>query len=153
MINVKFSVPTYQANSWGRLSEQGEVQISSDVDSLSTEYPVIKAQVDALLKESGAENRLILDIEALEAKREKMQRDLEILTDNINLAKKQLRRLENFLKRLGIDSKAYTYNLHISNDLALNTATDGSSDDAVEVEVDPIPFDSLKGEDTNPHEF
>jgi hypothetical protein len=65
---------------------------------------------------------LILDIEALEAKREKMQRDLDILTDNINLAKKQLRRLENFLKRLGIDSKAYTYNLHISNDLALRAA-------------------------------
>jgi len=86
VFNVKFSIPTYQANSWGRLSEQGRVEISSDLDSLSTEYPVMKAQVDALLKKAGAENRLILDIEALEAKREKVQSEFDILTEKTNFA-------------------------------------------------------------------
>jgi hypothetical protein len=138
MFNVKISIPTYQANSWGRLSEQGEVQISSDVDTLSTEYPVVKAQVDALLKEAGAENRLILDMEALEAKRGKQQSELDILQDRTNLAKKQLRRLENFLKRLGIDPVAHTYTLHISDDVALNAANSDDSGNVVEAQVAPI---------------
>jgi hypothetical protein len=43
MFNVKISVPTYKANSWGQLDKQGEVQISADVDSLSQEYPVMNA--------------------------------------------------------------------------------------------------------------
>jgi hypothetical protein len=60
MFNVKISVPTYQASSWGQLDKQGEVQISADVDSLSQEYPVMKAQIDELLKEASAENRLSL---------------------------------------------------------------------------------------------
>jgi len=138
MFNVKISIPTYQANSWGRLSEQGQVEISSDLDSLSTEYPVMKAQVDALLKEAGAENRLILDIEALETKREKVQSELDTLREHTNVAKKQLRRLENFLKRLGIDPTAHTYTLHISDDVALGSANSDESDNLVEAHVSPI---------------
>lgn len=143
MFNVKISIPTYEANSWGRLDKQGEVQISADVDSLSQEYSVMKAQVDQLLKEVGAENRLIVDLEALEAKYENKQRSLDILEDKINLATQQLRRLENFLKRLGIDPGVYTYKLTISDDVALNAAnTDDSGEVVVEAEVDTLPFDS-----------
>ena len=141
MFNVKISIPTYQVGSLGRLSQQGEIELSSEVNSLSEEYPVMKAQVDALLKEVGAENRLILDVEALEAKREKMQCNLDRLQDNLECAQKQLRRLENFLKRLGIDPKAHTYSLIINEDIALAATTDDAADVVVEAEVDPLPFD------------
>jgi chromosome segregation ATPase len=153
MLNVKISVPTYKANSWGRLDQKGEVEISSEVNSLSEEYPRIKAQVDELLEKANAENRLILDLESLETALEKKQNTLDDLQDKIEQARHQLRLLENFLKRLGIDPRAYTYTLNISDDLALKTATNEDSDNvAVEVEVDPIPFDSLGG-DNNAHEF
>ena len=149
-INVKISVPTYQANSWGQLDKQGEVQISADVDSLSQEYPRIKSQIDELLKEASAENRLILDLKDLERKCENKQRSLNILQDKINVARKQLRRMEDFLKRLGIDPASYT--LMISEDIALKAAaTDESDDVVVEAKVDPIPFDLEV--DNNSHEF
>jgi hypothetical protein len=138
MFNVKISIPTYQADSSRRFYEQGRVEISSDVDNLSTEYPVIKAQVDALLKGAGAENRLMLDVEALETKRKKVQSDLDTLIKHTNLAKKQLGRLENFLKRLGIDPIVHTYTLHISDDVALGAANSDDSDNLVEAEFSPI---------------
>jgi hypothetical protein len=63
-------------------------------------------------------------------------------------------RRQNFLKRLGIDPRAYTYTLNISDDLALKAATTDNSSDVdvvVEAEADPIPFNS--GVDNNSHEF
>lgn len=150
MFNVKISVPTYQSNSWGQLDKQGEVQISADVDSLSQQYPLMKAQIDELLKDASAENRLILDLKELERKCENKQRSLDILKDKINVARQQLRRMEDFLKRLGIDPASYT--LIIDEKVALNAATTDELDDVVvEAEVDPIPFDS--GADNNSHEF
>jgi len=150
MFNVKITLPTYQSNSWGQLDKQGEVQISADVDSLSQEYPVMKAQIDELLKEANAENRLVLDLKDLERKCENKQRSFNILQDKINVARQQLRRMENFLKRLGIDPASYT--LIIDEKVALNAATtDESGDVVVEAEVDPIPFDL--GVDNNSHEF
>jgi hypothetical protein len=152
MFNVKISVPTYQANSWGQLDKQGEVQISADVDSLSQEYPVMKAQIDELLKEASAENRLVLDLKDLERKCENRQRSLNILQDKINVARKQLRRMEDFLKRLGIDPASYT--LMISEDIALKAAATNESDDVVvDAEVDPIPFNCSDDDDDNSHEF
>jgi chromosome segregation ATPase len=152
MFNVTISIPAYKSNGWGRLDKQGEVQISSEVNSLSEEYPRIKAQVDELLEKANAENRLILDFESLQAAREKEQNTLDDLEDKIEQARHQLRLLENFLKRLGIDPRAYTYTLNISDDLALKATNDESNDVAVEVEVDQIPFDSA-GVDNNPHKF
>jgi len=150
MFNVKITLPTYQSNSWGQLEKQGEVQISADVDSLSQEYPVMKAQIDELLKEANAENRLVLDLKDLERKCENKQQSFNILQDKINVARQQLRRMENFLKRLGIDPASYT--LIIDEKVALNAATnDESGDVVVEAEVDPIPFDL--GVDNNSHEF
>jgi chromosome segregation ATPase len=151
MFNVKISVPTYQANSWGQLDKQGEVQISADVDSLSQEYPVMKAQIDELLKEANAENRLVLDLKELERKCENKQRSLDILQNKINIARQQLRRLETFLKRLGIDPTSYT--LIVDEKVALRTATTDDSGEVVPVEeeVDSIPFE--RSTDEQSHEF
>lgn len=151
MFKVKVSIPAYRANSWGRLDKHGELEISSDVNSLSEEYPLIKAQVDELLEKANAENRLVLDLEAVKLECEKSQDTLEDLQDKIKQARHQLGLLENFLKRLGIDPRAYTYTLNISDDLALKAANNDESGDIVEAEVDPIPFDSEA--DSNSHEF
>lgn len=141
MLNVKISIPTYQADSSRRFYEQGEIQISSDVDNLSAEYPIIKAQLDEMLRALNAENRLILDVEALEAKREKVQSEVHLLQNRINVAKKQLRRVEKFLTRLGIDPRAYTETLHISDsdDVALEAGNCDDSDNLVEAQVPPHP--------------
>jgi hypothetical protein len=151
MFSVKISVPTYKANSWGQLDKQGEVQISADVDSLSQEYPVMKAQIDELLREASAENRLALDLTALEPKCEHKQKSLNILEDKINVARQQLRPMEAFLKRLGIDPTSYR--LIIDEKVALREATTADSGEvvAVEAEVDPIPFDL--GTDEPSYEF
>ena len=151
MFNVKISVPTYQANSWGQLDKQGEVQISADADSLSQEYPVMKAQIDELLKEANAENRLVLDLKELERKCENRQRSLDILQDKINIARQQLRRLETFLKRLGIDPTSYT--LIVDEKVALRAATTDDSGEvvAVEAEVDSTSFE--RNTDEQSHEF
>ncbi len=109
----------------------------------------MKAQIDELLKEASAENRLVLDLKELERKCENKQRSLDILQDKINVARQQLRRMEDFLKRLGINPASYT--LMIDEKVALNAATADSSGDVVEAEVDPIPLDS--GADNNLHEF
>jgi chromosome segregation ATPase len=108
MFNVKICVPTYKVNSWGQLDKQGEVQISADVDSLSQEYPVMKAQIDELLRKASAENSLVLDLKELDHKCEQRQKSLNILQDKINVARQQLRRMEDFLKRLGIAPASYT---------------------------------------------
>jgi hypothetical protein len=151
MFNVKISVPTYQANSWGQLDKQGEVQISADVDSLSQEYPVMKAQIDELLKEANAENRLVLDLKELERKCENRQRSLDILQKKISIARQQLRRVETFLKRLGIDPTSYT--LIVDEKVALREATTDDSGEvvAVEAEVDSTSFE--RNTDEQSHEF
>jgi ferritin-like metal-binding protein YciE len=111
----------------------------------------MKAQIDELLKEASAENRLVLDLKELERKCENKQRSLNILQDKINIARQQLRRMEDFLKRLGIDPASYT--LMISEDIALKAAATNESDDVVvEAEVDPIPFNCLD-DDEDSHEF
>jgi hypothetical protein len=151
MINVTISVPTYKVNSWGQLDKQGEVQISANVDSLSQEYLVMKAQIDELLKEVSAENRLVLNLQELEDKCERRQKSLNLLQDKINVARQQLRRMEAFLKRLGIDPTSYT--LIVDEKVALREATTDDSGEvvAVESEVDPIPFD--RGTDQSSYEF
>jgi|SRR4028119_269150 hypothetical protein len=151
MFNVKISVPTYKVNSWGQLDKQGEVQISADLESLSQEYPVMKAQIDELLREASAENSLVLDLKELDRKCEQRQKSLNILQDKINVARQQLRRMEDFLKPLGIDPASYT--LIIDEKVALREATTDDSGEvvAVEVEVDPVPFD--RGTDQQSHEF
>jgi chromosome segregation ATPase len=111
----------------------------------------MKAQIDELLKEANAENRLVLDLKELERKCENKQRSLDILQDKINMARQQLRRLETFLKRLGIDPTSYT--LIVDEKVALRAATTDDSGEvvAVEAEVDSIPFE--RSTDEQSHEF
>jgi hypothetical protein len=92
MLNLKLSVPTYKVDSWKQLDTQGTLEISSEVDSLSEGYASIKAQVDELLTQASAENRLVLDLKDLESQRQNKQQSLHFLQNKINIATQQLRR-------------------------------------------------------------
>jgi seryl-tRNA synthetase len=151
MFNIKISIPTYKANSWGQLDKQGELQISSETYSLSDGYAAVKVQVDELLAQANAENQIVVNLQKLGNEIDRREATLRTLNDKIQTARVQLQRLEKFLKRLGINPAGYS--LDISNH-ALESATDGETEEsvAVEAEVDPIPFDSADS-GNYPHEF
>ena len=141
MINIKISVPTYKSNSWGQLDKHGEVQISSDVDSLSSGYFLLKTQIDELLSQANAENQIVLDLQKLGSEVDSRRQDtLRNLNQKIDVAKSQLQRLEKFLRRLGIDPTSY--HLDINSAFLDSVTVDEPESVYVEAEVDPIPFDS-----------
>ena len=140
MINIKISVPTYKSNSWGQLDKHGEVEINSDVDSLSGGYFLLKAQIDELLTQVNAENQMVLDFQKLDSEVDRRKNTLRNLNQKIDVAKSQLQRLEKFLRRLGIDPTSYHLDI---NSVVLDAAVDESEETfIVEAEVDPILFDS-----------
>ncbi len=140
MINIKISVPTYKSNSWGQFDKQGEVEINSDVDSLSGGYFLLKAQIDELLTQVNAENQMVLDLQKLDSEVDRRKNTLRNLNQKIDVAKAQFQRLEKFLRRLGIDPTSY----HLDINKVVLDATIDQLDETfvVEAEVDPIPFDS-----------
>jgi chromosome segregation ATPase len=150
---IKISVPTYTANSWGQLDKQGEIEVSAEVDSLSEGYTALKTQIDELLTQTNAENKIVTDIQIINSQIDRRKKILRDLDEKTERAKAQLQRLEKFLRRLGINPTDYS--LEISTNPALDAATDKSEEVvAVEAEVDPIPFSQASaGSDNNPHEF
>jgi hypothetical protein len=132
MFSLKINIPTYKSNSWGQLEKHGDLQVSSNVDSLS----------------DGYENQIVIDLHQLVSEIDSRQTTLRHLNQKIEVAKAQLQKLEIFLRRLGIDPTSYS--LDISSNPALDAAImDEPEAVAAEVEVDPIPFDS----EGHSHEF
>lgn len=150
MFNVKISVPTYRLNTWGHLDKQGEVELSAEVDALSDGYAALKEQVDELLAQVKAENRVVTELGTINSEIDKSQKTLRRLNERIDAAKSQLERLEKFLRRLGIDPNSYS--LDINSNPALDAAIDEPAV-AVEVETYPIPFDSETETDSDSSEF
>ncbi|WP_293157766.1 MULTISPECIES: hypothetical protein [unclassified Microcoleus] len=149
MVNIKISIPTYKANSWGQLDKQGEVQISAEVDSLSDGYAALKAQIDELLTQTNAENQIVVNLQKLGNEIDRRESTLRMLNDKIKTARAQMQRLEKFLRRLGINPATYSLDI---NSHALESAGEAEESVEVEAEVDPIPFDPADSDD-HPHEF
>ena len=150
MFSIEFSIPTHKVNSWEQLEKQGEVQISAEVDSLSDGYAALKVQADELLAQANAENRIVVNLQKLGIEIDRRESTLKTLNNKIETARAQLQRLEQFLRRLGINPAAYSLGI---NSHALESAMDETEESvAVEAEVDPIPFDSADSDDY-PHEF
>ena len=151
MFNIRIDIPTYKSNSWGQLEKQGDLQVSANVDSLSDGYAALKVQINELLKQVNAENQIVVDLHKLTAEIDSRQKTLRHLNQKIEVAKAQLQKLEKFLRRLGIDPTSYS--LDISNRVLESAIMDEPGEAvAVEVEIDPIPFDSADS-NNNPHEF
>ncbi|MEG5008279.1 hypothetical protein [Microcoleus sp. B5-D4] len=133
MINVKISVPVYKRDEWGHFDRKSNVEIAADAETFSEAYFFLRAQIDELLQQSGAENTLLLNLSALEKEIANKERTLQHFNKKIEIATNQLQRLQIFLQRLGIDPGSYS--LFIADKLI-------DSGVAVETEVDPIPFNS-----------
>ncbi len=140
MINVKMTAPVFKTNEFGSFERKADIQIAGDFDSFSEGYAFLRTQIDELLKQSQAENTLLLNLHDLEREIANKERTLQHLDKKIETAKNQLQRLQNFLERLGIDPGSYS--------LLIANGPIGSAV-AVEAEVDPIPFDS----EGSSHEF
>ncbi len=141
-INIKLTAPVYIAEEYGTFDRKADIQIAGDFDSFSEGYTFLRTQVDELLKQSNAANTLLLDLQGLESTISSKKKTLDHVNRQIEIAKNQLQRLQNFLERLGIDPGSYS--------LLIANGPIGSAV-AVEAEVDPIPFEPADSD--NPDEF
>ncbi len=151
MTFLKISLPLYKKDKWQRLENDGKIEVSSEVDSLTDGYESLKIQIDNLLAELDGQNRLANDCEKLNDEINEKARVLKNLTRNIEIATAHYEKLRFFQKHFGIDPDAR--HLTFDQELLLQDASDAEEVSNVEVEVDPIPFDSLAGADNNPYEF
>ncbi|MEG4977090.1 hypothetical protein [Microcoleus sp. K4-B3] len=106
MTFLKISVPVYKKNKWENLDRDGKIEVSSDVDNLSEGYQSLKLEIDGLLSELDAQNRLAEEAHALELEIEKKVFTLKGLIKDIEKATQHYESLKFFLQRLGIDPVA-----------------------------------------------
>jgi hypothetical protein len=108
MINLKITAPVYKRDEWGQFDRKVDIQVAADVETFSEGYAFLRAQVDELLQQSDAENQMLLKLHDLEKHIYRREKSLESLNDKIEIANRQLQRLQNFLERLGIDPGSYS---------------------------------------------
>ncbi|MEZ2226880.1 MAG: hypothetical protein ACBR50_11490 [Microcoleus sp.] len=139
MFSLKITLPTYKPNDYNNLCVSGELQVSAEVDTLSDGYAALKNQLDQLLKETQAENQIVVDLKNLQSEIELKKTTLKRVNQDLESAKAQLKRLKKFLSLLGINP--FQYSLEI-DDRVLQAVTLDEEVVSAEAEVDPIPFDS-----------
>jgi len=100
---IKISIPVYKKGNWDTLKKNGTVKVSSDVDNLSEGYKDLKIEIEKLLTEVDAENRLADHASQLENEIEKKSHILKSLVGDIEKATEHYEALKIFLEKLGID--------------------------------------------------
>jgi len=103
MTQLKIVIPVYAKDKWDRLEKRGHVEVHSDVDNLSEGYQDLKIQIDYLLAELNAQNRLAENAEALEKEITQQAFKLKNLLKDIQQATAHYESLQLFLEKLGID--------------------------------------------------
>ena len=103
MTVIKISIPVYKKGNWDTLKKDGTVKVISDVDTLSEGYQLLKVEVEKLLAEVNAENRLAADARQLDKEIEKKACILKDLVRDIEKATEHYNDLKSFLGGLGID--------------------------------------------------
>lgn len=147
MINVKITAPVYKKNEFGYLERKADIQIQGDFDSFSQGYSFLRTQIDELLHEQQAENTLLINRDILQEEIANKEKTLLRINKSIEMAREQFRRLQNFLERLGINPNAYSLTI-------ADKPIESSTSSSVAEVADPIPFDSLRGDDsTDEDEF
>lgn len=139
MTFLKLSIPVYKKDKWQQLEKDGKIEVSSDVDNLSEGYTALKAQIDTLLVELDAQNRLANSIDRLEDEVREKTRQLEALKRNIETASGHYKNLELFLIRLGIDPSAR--DLTFDPEISLNLSSSRVSSVDIEVVSNPHEFE------------
>jgi hypothetical protein len=102
---LSISIPVYTKDRWDRTEQNGKLEVSSDVDSLSVGYEELKQQLDILLADLDAQNRLAESALVLENEIQQKAHRLKKLTEDIDRATQHYKTLQVFLEVLGIDPK------------------------------------------------
>jgi len=66
-IKIKITSPIYKANEYGGFDRGANVEIAGDFDEFTEGYCFLRTQIDELLKQSNADNTLLLDLQGLQA--------------------------------------------------------------------------------------
>lgn len=103
--HISISIPVYKKDKWQRVEKDGKLEVSSEVDSLSDGYQQLKEQLDKLLAELDAQNRLADNAESLEHQIEEKAYLLKRLNEDIEKATEHYKSFRLFLETLGIDTK------------------------------------------------
>jgi hypothetical protein len=103
VLNLEIALPTYNRNRWGNLDTLGKITVSAEGTNSIEIYDSLKNQIEELLKQTQAENQLVLDYRQLAKDIDDKRSTLTSINSQIQRAKRQLNRLKNFLNRLGID--------------------------------------------------
>lgn len=106
MTYLKISIPVYKKGNWNSLKKEGRVIVSSEVSELSEGYKDLKAQIDKLLSELNAQNRLANDAKSLEQEIENKALTLKNLIRDIDRATEHYESLKLFLQAVGVDPVA-----------------------------------------------
>ena len=106
MTFLKISLPVYKKYQWERLEKDGKIEVSSEVDSLTDGYKSLKIQIDNLLSELDAQNRLADDADKLEREILDKTRTLKSVVKDIENATRHYEKLRFFLQRFGVDPLA-----------------------------------------------
>ena len=96
MTFLKISLPVYKKYQWERLEKDGKIEVSSEVDSLTDGYEFLKIQIDNLLSELDAQNRLADDADKLEREIQQKTHTLKSLVKDIEKATKHYEKLRFF---------------------------------------------------------
>ena len=102
MAYLKITIPVYKPGRWDTFSKDGEIEVSTDVDSLSEGYESLKEQVDKLLVELNASTRLAKMARSMESEIEEKALTLKHLKKDIETATQHYEDLKIFLKAFGV---------------------------------------------------
>ena len=103
MTFLKISLPVYKRNKWDNLEKDGRIEVSSDVDTLSEGDQSLRLEIEKLLLQMKAENRLAEELHTLECEVETKAFQLKMLVKDVERATAHYESLKFFLMNLGID--------------------------------------------------
>ncbi|MEG4943997.1 hypothetical protein [Microcoleus sp. F4-D5] len=103
--HLSITIPVYKKDRWDRTERDGKLEVSSDVDSLSEGYEALKQQLDKLLAELDAQNRLAENALVLDNQIQQKAYTLRRITEDIERATEHYKNLKVFLEALGIDTR------------------------------------------------
>ncbi|MEG3845239.1 hypothetical protein [Microcoleus sp. herbarium14] len=106
MTFLKISIPVYKKHKWESLSQDGKIEVSSEVDHLEDGYEELKIQIDHLLSKLDAQNRLAENVANLENEIQDKSCTLRTLLRDIDNATAHYQNLKLFLENLGVDPTA-----------------------------------------------
>jgi hypothetical protein len=147
-MHLKISLPTYGKDKWEYLEVRGHITVEGKADNLSEGYDQLKVQVEALLKQVNAENRLSLSVTELNRQISEKEEQLKTLAAKVERANGLYKTLIALLRSVGVDTNVSR--LTFDSELLLQIVSTPAVVGEV-VEYDPIPF---KAEEVStPHEF